>query len=410
MTSSIDCKPRTVRGAVLSQMGCARPYEKSKPLQIETLTLADPGPGEVLVRVLAAGLCHSDLSVINGSRPRPLPMVLGHEGCGEVVALGPPVANNERQTTYQPMVSSPNLKKGDRVVFSFVPSCGACSFCLEGRDALCQQGAQANAAGLLLGGESRWLNQQENKAFHHLGVSAFAELTVLSIRSVVIIDKDLPPDIAALFGCAVLTGVGAVFNTAAVQPGQSVSIFGLGGVGLAALLGAKAAGAGTIIAVDILQEKLQTARELGATHTFLASQKDDSGKDMDVVKAIKDATTGGADFTFETAGHETALKQAYEATRRGGTTIAVGLPHPDKMFAVPAASLVAEERVIKGSYMGSAVPARDIPRFIEMYRQGKLPVDKLLTHRLNLSQINEGFERLARGEAIRQMILFEQVY
>jgi Zn-dependent alcohol dehydrogenase len=187
-----------------------------------------------------------------------------------------------------------------------------------------------------------------------------------------------------------------------VEAGSNVAIFGLGGVGLAALLGAKATGALTIVAVDILPEKLRQAKQLGATHTLLA------GTDLDVVTALKDITTGGAQYTFETAGNESALVQAYQATKRGGTTIAVGLPHPQKMFSVPAVSLVAEERVVKGSYMGSAVPSRDIPRYIRMYREGVLPVDKLLTHRLPLDQINSGFDRLARGEALRQMVMFDE--
>jgi alcohol dehydrogenase len=315
-------------------------------------------------------------------------MVLGHEGCGEIVEIGP---------RSQPS----DTAVGDRVVFSFVPICGRCQFCLSGRAALCEQGAAANAAGKLLNGECRFLDASQRSIHHHLGVSAFSEMTVVSAASVVRINNALAPELAALFGCAVLTGVGAVLNTAAVKAGASVAIFGLGGVGLAALLGAKAAGARIIVAVDILPEKLELAKQMGATHTFLA------GGDLDVAAAIKAVTAGGAEYTFETAGNETALIQAYQSTRRGGTTVAVGLPHPQKMFAVPAVSLVAEERVVKGSYMGSSVPSRDIPRYIKMYEDGKLPVDKLLTHRLSLDQVNLGFERLARGETLRQMILFE---
>jgi Zn-dependent alcohol dehydrogenase len=383
-----------VRGAVLSELGCPKPYEQSTPLKIENLELAPPGADELLVRVLAAGLCHSDLSVIDGSRARPMPMVLGHEGCGEIVEIGPRADNADNTDAANALVV------GDRVVFSFVPSCGRCQFCLIGRDALCEAGAKANAAGELLSGGCRWHDARHKTVYHHLGVSAFAEMTVISACSVVRIDKDLSPEIAALFGCAVLTGVGAVMNTAAVEAGSSVAIFGLGGVGLAALLGAKAAGALTIVAVDILPEKLAKAKQMGATHTIMA------GTDLDVVTALKDITAGGAQYTFETAGNESALVQAYQATKRGGTTVAVGLPHLQKMFSIPAVSLVAEERVVKGSYMGSAVPSRDIPRYISMYREGALPVDKLLTHRLSLDQINAGFDRLARGEALRQMVMF----
>jgi Zn-dependent alcohol dehydrogenase len=367
------------RGAVLRELGLPVPYAQSRPLTVEALELEGPGPGELLIKILAAGLCHSDLSVIDGSRPRVMPMVLGHEAAGEVVELGP---------------NTPGYAVGDHVVLTFVPSCGSCLPCATGRPALCEPGAAANTAGTLLSGERRW----GDKLNHHLGVSAFAEFAVVSTRSVVRIPKEIPPEIAALFGCAVLTGVGAVVNTARVGPGQSVAVFGLGGVGLAALLGARASGAHPLVAVDIIPEKLELARELGATHCVNARG--------DAVAEVREATRGGADFVIETAGNEKVLAQAYAATGRGGTTVTAGLPHPSKMFSVPAVSLVAEERTVKGCYLGSAVPSRDIPRYIELYQAGKLPVERLLTHRLGLDEINLGFDRLARGEAVRQVILF----
>lgn len=373
-----------VRAAVLRQMGHTAPYAESKPLRIETLELAPPGPGELLVRVRAAGLCHSDLSVIDGSRPRVMPMVMGHEAAGEVVGLGSDVEG---------------FAAGDPVVFSFVPVCGHCAPCASGRPALCEPGAKANVAGTLLSGERRW-QEPPAELNHHLGVSAFAEYTVVSARSAVKIDPVLPPEIAALFGCAVMTGVGAVVNTAKVAPGESVAILGLGGVGLAALVGARAAGANPLVAVDVLPGKLDLARELGATHAVLA------GPGVDVAAAIREATGGGVHYAIETVGHEQVLMQAYAATRRGGTTISVGLPHPSKQFSVPAVSLVAEERTVKGSYMGSCVPSRDIPRFVALYRAGLLPVDRLLTHTLKLEDINEAFDRLKSGEAVRQVVLF----
>ena len=373
-----------VRAAVLRQMGHMAPYAESKPLRIETLELAPPGPGELLVRVRAAGLCHSDLSVIDGSRPRVMPMVMGHEAAGEVVGLGSDVEG---------------FAAGDQVVFSFVPVCGHCAHCASGRPALCEPGAKANVAGTLLSGERRW-QEPPAELNHHLGVSAFAEYTVVSARSAVKIDPALPPEIAALFGCAVMTGVGAVVNTAKVAPGESVAILGLGGVGLAALVGARAAGANPLVAVDVLQGKLDLARELGATHTVLA------GPGVDVAAAIREASGGGVHYAIETVGHEQVLMQAYAATRRGGTTITVGLPHPSKQFSVPAVSLVAEERTVKGSYMGSCVPSRDIPRFVALYRAGLLPVDRLLTHTLKLEDINEAFDRLKSGKAVRQVVLF----
>lgn len=372
------------RAAVLRQMGLPAPYAESRPLSIETLELDPPQRGELLVRVTAAGLCHSDLSVIDGTRPRVLPMALGHEAAAEVVEVGP---------------ETPGYAPGDAVVFSFVPACGHCAPCAAGRAALCEPGAKANVAGTLLSGGQR-LRAKDNEALHHhLGVSGFAEYAVVSTASAVRIEPGLAPEIAALFGCAVLTGVGAVVNTAKVPPGASVAVFGLGGVGLAALLGARASGAATIVAVDLLESKLQLARELGATHTINAGEGD-------TVASIRDVTRGGAEFSFESVGSERVLVQAYAATARGGTTVTMGLPHPSKQFSVPAVSLVAEERTVKGSYMGSAVPSRDIPRFIAMYRAGLLPVDRLLTHRLGLDQINEGFDVLARGEAVRQVVLF----
>ncbi|RZA37398.1 MAG: alcohol dehydrogenase [Lysobacteraceae bacterium] len=373
-----------VRGAVLREAGLPAPYAQSRPLSIETLELDPPGPGELCVRVLAAGLCHSDLSVIDGSRPRPLPMVLGHEATGEVVEVGSGVVD---------------FSPGDRVVFSFVPMCGHCEPCASGRPALCEPGALANTAGQLLGGGRRWHDARASELQHHLGVSGFTEYTVVSARSAVRIDSDLPPQIAALFGCAVMTGVGAVVNTARVQPGESVAIFGLGGVGLAALLGARASSAWPLIAVDVVPEKLALARELGASHCIDAS-------DEDAVAAIREISKGGVLHAIESAGHEQVLAQAYAATRRGGTTLSVGLPPPQRMLSIPAVSLVAEERTLKGSYMGSAVPSRDIPRYIALYRNGLLPVDRLLTHTLALEDINAGFDRMVEGTAIRQVVLF----
>ena len=374
-----------VRGAVLREMGLPAPYAKSRPLRIEELELDPPGPGELLVKVQAAGLCHSDLSVIDGSRPRVMPMVLGHEATGEVLECGAGVAD---------------FAPGDRVVFSFVPSCGHCNPCASGRPALCEPGAAANTAGTLLSGLRHWHREGDAVLHHHLGVSGFTEKTVVSARSAVKIDPSLPPEIAALFGCAVMTGVGAVVNTARVAVGESAAIFGLGGVGLAALLGAHAAGAHPLVAVDVLPAKLELARQLGATHLVNA-------REQDPVAAVRAATGGGAHHAIETVGSELVLGQAYGATRRGGTTTTAGLPHPQKMFSVPAVSLVAEERTVKGSYMGSAVPSRDLPRYIALYQAGRLPVDRLLTHRLKLEEVNEAFDRLASGEAVRQVIVFD---
>lgn len=369
------------RAAVLREMGLPGPYAASKPITIEELTLAPPGPGELLVRVRAAGLCHSDLSVIDGSRPRVMPMALGHEAAGEVVETGPGVDG---------------FAPGDHVVLAFVPVCGTCDFCAAGRAALCEPGAAANAAGTLLGGARRLSDADAADVHHHLGVSAFADHVVVSAASAVCVDDDLPFELAALFGCAVLTGVGAALHATAIAPGDTVVVFGLGGVGLAAVMGAVHAGA-QVIAVDRVPDKLALALEVGAAHAVPA--------DADVVDVVRELTRGGAAHAIETVGSAVVLEQAYRATRRGGTTVTVGLPRPDQLLAIPAVSLVAEERTLKGSYLGSCVPSRDIPRFIEMFRAGTLPVDRLLTHRLSLDELNQGFDRLARGEGIRQVVL-----
>lgn len=372
-----------VRATVLREMGRRAPYARSRPLEVVDLDLAPPGPGELLVRVRAAGLCHSDLSVIDGSRPRVMPMALGHEAAGEVVELGEGVEG---------------LAPGDHVCLAFVPVCGNCLPCRSGRAALCEPGAAANAAGSLLGGARRWSEPGGGEVHHHLGISAFADHVVVAAGSAVRIDAGIPFDVAALFGCAVLTGVGAVLNAARVELGQSVAVFGLGGVGLAAVLGAVVAGASDVVAVDVVPAKLELARELGATAVVPGGP--------DAVAAVRDVTAGGADHVIETAGSASVLAQAYEATRRGGTTVTVGLPHPAQQLSIPAVSLVAEERTLRGSYLGSCVPARDVPRFAELYRTGRLPVDRLLTHRLSLDDLNEGFDRLASGEAVRQVVSF----
>ncbi|MEJ7739362.1 MAG: zinc-dependent alcohol dehydrogenase family protein [Chitinophagaceae bacterium] len=373
-----------IQAAVLYQMGKERPYHKSTPLAIEEVKLSNPQAGEILVRIHAAGLCHSDLSVIDGNRPRQVPMVLGHEAAGEVMELGPGVKG---------------LAEGDHVVFSFVPICGHCMPCMTARPALCENGVAANNKGVLLGGGIRLQDRHQQNIHHHMGVSAFAEYATVSRQSVVKIDRELPFDIAALFGCAVITGVGAVINTAKLLLGQTVLITGLGGVGFAALLGALAGGASKVIVADINGEKLAKAMELGAHEAI-----DSSGENA--LEKIRDLTNGGVDVGLEFAGVVQALEFTYDATARGGKTITAGLPHPSKMMQLAPVKLVAEERTLQGSYLGSCIPSRDIPAYIALYQSGRLPVDKLMTHKLTLNEVNQGFERLAQGEAIRQIITF----
>lgn len=375
------------RAAVLRSMGAAHPYADSRPLSIETVELAPPGPGEVLVAIKAAGLCHSDLSVINGDRPRPLPMALGHEAAGVVEQLGEGVTD---------------LAVGDHVAMVFMPSCGHCSPCAEGRPALCEPGAAANGKGELLGGGRRIFREGESLN-HHLGCSAFADHAVVSRRSLVKIDPELSFEEAALFGCAVLTGVGAVVNTAKVSAGQSVVVVGLGGVGLASVLGALASGASPVVAVDLSEEKLALARSLGPRPGVVQTV---NAADPDAVDQVRALTGGGADVAVEMAGSVRALEAAWKMTRRGGLTVTAGLPPPDAALPVNVVSLVGEERTLKGSYIGTCVPSRDIPRYVALYRQGRLPVDRLMSGTLPLDDINTGFDRLHAGEVVRLVVTF----
>jgi alcohol dehydrogenase len=374
-----------VRAAVLRQIGLPAPFAQSRPLSIEEVELADPGPGELRVKIHAAGLCHSDLSAINGDRPWPVPIVPGHEAAAEVVEVGSAVLD---------------VKVGDHVVLVFRPSCGACPDCSVGRPALCGPGGESNAAGGLLGGYRRLSLVGGGTLHHHMGCAAFAEYATVSRRSVVPIDRDLPWTQAALFGCAVLTGAGAVFNTARIEAGARTAVVGLGGVGFSSLMAAIAAGARDVIAIDVLPAKLERARELGATQVFDA-------RDPEVVAQVKAATGGGVDYAFEMAGAVPALELAYRITRRGGTTVSAGLPNPAAIWPLQAVSMIAEERTIKGSYIGSCVPSRDVPRFVAMFRAGRLPVDQLLSETIRLDDINPALDRLARGESVRQVIVMD---
>ncbi|MGE0171314.1 MAG: zinc-dependent alcohol dehydrogenase family protein [Oligoflexales bacterium] len=370
------------RSAILHQMGAKPPYKQSKPLKVEEIELEGPGEGEVLVEVRASGLCHSDLSVINGNRPRPTPMALGHESAGIVREVG---------------VGVRNLSVGDHVVMVFVPSCGECMPCVDARPALCEPGAVANGKGTLLSGNRR-IKLNGEYVNHHIGVSAFSDYVVVSSRSLVRIEKDLPFDIAALFGCAVLTGVGAVINTAKATPGSTVGVIGLGGIGLNSILAADAIGATRIVAIDLLDDKLEFSKSLGATDAYNAATDR-------LVERVKDETKGGLDFVMETAGSVKALELAYNITKRGGTTVTAGLAHPSHNLSIQQVSLVAEERTLKGSYIGSCVPKRDVPKYIELYKRGKLPVNKLMSGTIGFDQLNEAFDVLDSGHTMRQVLL-----
>ena len=379
MQKKIKC-----RAAVLFDMGLSRPFAKSKPVKVEEIELDPPGFGEVLVKVAAAGLCHSDLSVVNGNRPRAMPMVLGHEGSGVIEELGEGVDDYEI---------------GDHVVFIFVPSCGKCISCKEGKPALCDPGLAANGAGTLLSGEKK-ISLNGDLINHQVGVSCFAEYAVVSSKSLVKVDKSLPLDEAALFGCAVITGAGAVFNTANIKVGSTVAVVGLGGTGLAALMGAKAAGASKIIGIDLLQDKLDLAKQLGADEVYKAD-------DPDILDNIHKFTKGGVHYSFDCVGSEKAMELAYKTLKRGGTVVSSGLSHPDKSFSIKHVDLVANEKIIKGSFLGSCVPDRDIPAYIDLYRSGRLPVDRLMSDHITLDEVNEGFDKLSDGNTVRQIISFK---
>lgn len=365
-----------IRGAVLEEIGRPRPYAESAPIVVTDLELDPPGPGEILVRMEAAGLCHSDLSVVDGNRARPVPMLLGHEAAGRVEELGAGVDD---------------LEVGRRVIMTFLPRCGECDGCVTGGRMPCVPGSASNNAGALLGGGMR-LHRRGSVVHHHLGVSGFATHAVVDRRSVVPVDDDVPADIAAVLGCAVLTGGGAVLNAGRPEPDDRVMVVGLGGVGMAAVLAAVAAGVRQVIGVDPVPEKLNTAKQLGSTAVYTPDQVDELGVRADVV--------------IEAAGSARAFELAVRATAPGGTTVTVGLPAPDARASVSPLTLVAEARTIVGSYLGSAVPERDIPVYVDLWRRGRLPVEQLISARIALDDVNAGMDALADGSALRQVILF----
>lgn len=366
----------TIRGAVLEEIGRPRPFAESAPLSVGELQLDPPGPDELLIRIEAAGLCHSDLSVVDGNRVRPTPMLLGHEAAGVVEQIGP---------------GGSDLEVGQRVVMTFLPRCGHCRACATNGLTPCEPGTAANGAGTLMHGDIR-LHRDGRPVHHHLGVSGFATHAVVDRHSVVPVDADVPPVVASLLGCAVLTGGGAVLNVGKPQPGQTVMVVGLGGVGMAAMITAMAFDDVDVIGVDQLEDKLDRARSMGIN----AAYTPDEAAERDVK----------ADVVIEAVGHPAALETAVAHTAPGGRTITVGLPRPDARITLSPLGFVAEGRSLIGSYLGSAVPARDIPRFVELWRTGRLPVETLVSSTISLDDINTGMDRLAEGKAVRQVIEF----
>lgn len=369
--------------AVMYEQGLPSPFAQSQPFRIEEVELDGPGPGEALVEVRAAGLCHSDLSVLEGLRKRPLPIVGGHEGAGIVREVGQGVTG---------------LAPGDHVSMAAVAGCGACRVCQARRPGLCQAVTGSRAEGKLATGTRRLRFKDGRPLNHYSGISVFAQYAVVAVQSLVRMDPRVPFDVAAMFGCAVVTGAGAVFNTARVRAGESVVVVGLGGVGLTAVMAAREAGAGRIVGLDVLPGKFDLARAVGATDCVDA-------RDPRAVEQVMALTDGGADHVFEISGNTAALELAQSLAARGGQVVFVGVGKTDAIFPVRQLQLVTEERVLRGSFMGGGVPQVDIPRYVDLYLKGHLPVDKLRSERIGFDRLNEGFDQLHRGAVVRQILL-----
>ncbi len=353
-------------------------------LDLREVEVQAPQAGEVLIRMAASGLCHTDLHVMTGHVHAPLPAVLGHEGAGIVADVGPGVTS---------------VNRGDHVIPLWRLSCGVCEYCSDGRPALCSEGMRIRTTGCLLDGSTRFtLDGQSIK--HFCGVSSFCEYSVVPERAVLKVPEDLPLDRAALLGCAVVSGVGAVFNAARIKPGSSVAVFGTGGVGLNVVQGAAIAGAEKIIAVDVLSNKLEWARQFGATHTVDASKEDP-------VERVRALTGGkGVHYAFEAIGLPAAMRQAYDCLAKRGKAVILGVTPMTAEVSVPVMPLVFEERVLTGSIYGAGRPWIEIPKLIALYRAGKLKLDELLTRTYPLRQINDAYDALERGELARGVVTF----
>jgi len=350
------------------------------PLSVEEVSLNAPREDEVLVNVTAAGVCHSDLSVIEGKIPMPPPCVLGHEGAGIVEEVGSGVTS---------------LSKGDHVLLAWVQNCGKCHFCQAGKTHLCPAGYET-----AITGADNVFEKDGVGIGKMAGVGCFAEKTVVRETAAIKIRDDIPLDRACLVGCGVMTGVGAAVNTVKIEPGASVAVFGCGGVGLNVIQGAALCGASTIIAVDLLDAKLEQARVFGATHTV-------NGKDTDPTQAVKDATGGlGVDFAFEVIGVPAVITQAFNSLKRGGAAVVVGVPGFDQQITIPAMSVPLEEKSVIGSLYGSANLNRDMPRMIELYMNKQLKIDELISRTIKLDEINAAFDAMKAGEVNRSVIVY----
>jgi len=358
-------------------------YEHDKPVTIDTLTLDDPKPGEVLLRMAAAGVCHSDISVINGTIYYNPPVVLGHEGAGIVERVG------EGVTYVQP---------GDHVILSFVTYCGECDMCQT--DLVCLCNNYETRMGHLLDDTCRLHNQAGLDIPQMSRIGTMSELSVVPENSLIKIDPDYPLDRAALVGCGVTTGVGAVLKTAEVEPGSSVVVVGAGGVGLNVIQGALIADAAQIIAVDLMESKLEYATQFGATHTI-------NGSDVDAIEAVQELTKGiGADYVFEAIGNSRAMEQCFAMARPGGAAVIVGIARDDDPISIPPQTLTRREKRLLGSYYGSSNPRVDMPHYLKLYDEGKLKLDELITERYKLEEVNQAFADMKSGKNARGMILF----
>ncbi|AGF71105.1 alcohol dehydrogenase catalytic domain-containing protein [Corynebacterium halotolerans] len=376
MTTVTQAPARLIQGAVLENSGADRPYAQSQPIVVSELELAGPEDNELLVRITAAGVCHSDLSVVNNDRPRPVPMLLGHEATGIVELVGPGVND---------------IAVGDTVVMTFLPRCGNCQGCRSEGKIPCENGSRANEAGTLLGGGRR-LRRNGEKVQHHIGVSGFATHAVVSRNSVVPIGSDVPPEVAAIFGCAILTGGGAVLNVAKPASDDTIAVIGLGGVGMAAVITAAALGVKEIVGIDLQESKRDMALELGASSVMSPIEAEASGKRFAAV--------------IEAAGHPKALETAWAITEPGGMTCTVGLPAPGQKIEIDPLQITSQARHLVGSYLGSAVPSVDIPIYEALWREGKLNAEGLISSRIELTDINEAMDQLEQGNVLRQIIVF----
>jgi S-(hydroxymethyl)glutathione dehydrogenase / alcohol dehydrogenase len=360
-----------VKAAVLRAIG--------EPLRIEEVRLDTPGPREVLVRTAAAGVCHSDLHVLEGSLPSPVPTVLGHEPAGVVEAVGGEVRH---------------VAPGDHVIGCLSAFCGTCEYCVAGRPNLC------DGATLVRGADEPPRISRDGEPiaqFAHL--SAFAERMLVHENALVRIRRDVPLDRVALIGCGVTTGLGAVFNRARVPPGSTVAVIGCGGIGLSVVQGARIAGAGRTIAVDTVAWKLELARRLGATDVVNAAEGNP-------VPAVVELTSGGVDYAFEAIGNATTVRQAVRITRKGGTIVMIGVLPAGKSVELPGADVVLREKTILGCMMGSNRFRIDMPRYVELYRTGLLRLDEMISARLPIEQVNDAFETMRRGTVARSVIVF----